>query len=280
MVFTRYKEIQERLKNHSGSVGLVPTMGSLHKGHLTLVQKAICENDYVVVSIYINPTQFNNPKDLENYPNNLIQDQALLEQVSKSLYIYAPETIDLYPKEVSAKKYQFGSIASQMEGIHRPGHFNGMATVVEALLTKIQPQKAYFGEKDFQQLQIVKALNDQLNLNIQIVGCPIVREPDGLAMSSRNQLLNVQQRLAAPIIFRTLLFLQSKSKTWKVDQMESFFNNAVNKSECLKVEYFYIANETDLVPIKDLKPKETYRFFVAVYAGKTRLIDTLELKRI
>ncbi|MEK9612529.1 MAG: pantoate--beta-alanine ligase [Flavobacteriaceae bacterium] len=279
-MFTRYKEIQELLENHSGSVGLVPTMGALHKGHLTLVQKAIQENDYVVVSIFINPTQFNNPKDLENYPNNLIQDQVLLERVSKSLYIYAPETVDLYPSKVIAKKYHFGSIASQMEGVHRPGHFNGMATVVEALLKKVQPQKAYFGEKDFQQLQIVKALNDQLNLNVQIVGCPVVRELDGLAMSSRNQLLNNQQRTAAPVIFKTLQLLQSKRKTWNVDQMEAFFKSTINESKSLKVDYFYIANETDLVPVKKLKPMESYRFFVAVYAGKTRLIDTLELKRI
>ena len=279
-VFTTHSELRSFLKKQTGSVGLVPTMGALHKGHLSLVQKAAENNNWVLVSIFINPTQFNNANDLVKYPRNMAKDIELLTPYNKKLIVYAPNDSDLYPKTINAKKYDFGSLALHMEGAFRDNHFNGVATVVEALFRNLKPDRAYFGEKDFQQLQIIKVLNDQLNLGIEIIGCPIIREIDGIAMSSRNQLLNKRERDTAPIIFQTLRKIGENSDQWDVNYMTHFFKKSVEKNSFLRVEYFFVAEETTLIPVKSLKKQNTYRIFVAVNAGKTRLIDTLKLGRI
>ena len=279
-VFTTHREVRSFLKKQTGNVGLVPTMGALHKGHLSLVQKAAENNDWVLVSIFVNPTQFNEANDLAKYPKNMEKDLEILTPYNKKLIVYTPDDSDLYPKAINAKKYNFGSLAVHMEGAFRDNHFNGVATVIEALFWNLKPDRAYFGEKDFQQLQIIKALNDQLNLGIEIIGCPIIREIDGVAMSSRNQLLNKKERNTAPIIFQTLRKIDENSDQWDVNYMTNFFKQSVEKNSFLRVEYFLVAEEATLIPVKSLKKQNNYRIFVAVNAGKTRLIDTLKLGRI
>ena len=279
-VFTTHHELRSFLKKQTGSVGMVPTMGTLHKGHLSLVQKAAENNDWVLVSIFVNPTQFNDSNDLAKYPKNMEKDLEILTPYNKKLIVYTPDDSDLYPKAINAKKYNFGSLAGHMEGAFRDNHFNGVATVIEALFWNLKPDRAYFGEKDFQQLQIIKALNDQLNLGIEIIGCPIIREIDGVAMSSRNQLLNKKERNTAPIIFQTLRKINENSDQWDVNYMTNFFKQSVEKNSFLRVEYFFVAEEATLIPVKSLKKQNNYRIFVAVNAGKTRLIDTLKLGRI
>ena len=276
LTYKASKEIRAYLKSRSKSIGLVPTMGALHSGHLSLVKKACKENDYVVISIYVNPTQFNHKIDLESYPSNPEDDMILLDSFSDQIIFYTPDHKDLYPGKIKSKSYNFGSITTHMEGQFRPGHFNGVATVVEALFKNINPKTAYFGEKDFQQLQMIRNLNAQKKLNITIVGCPIVREKDGLAMSSRNSLLSPEQRKAAPLIYATLKTLNEKYLKCEVSQMSVFFKKQVEK-HCLKVEYFFVASINDLIPVSKLEFNKKYRFFVAVFAGKTRLIDTIEL---
>ena len=278
LTFKASKEIRAYLKSRSKSIGLVPTMGALHSGHLSLVKKACKENDYVVISIYVNPTQFNHKIDLEGYPSNPEDDMILLDSFSDKIIFYTPDHKDLYPGKIKSKSYNFGSITTHMEGQFRPGHFNGVATVVEALFKNINPKTAYFGEKDFQQLQMIKNLNAQKKLNITIVGCPIVREKDGLAMSSRNSLLSPEQRKAAPVIYATLQNLNEKYLKCEVSEMSAFFKKQVEQY-CLKVEYFFVASINDLIPVSKLEFNKKYRFFVAVFAGKTRLIDTIELNR-
>lgn len=279
-VFTTHREVRSFLKKQTGNVGLVPTMGALHKGHLSLVQKAAENNDWVLISIFVNPTQFNVANDLAKYPKNMEKDLEILTPYNKKLIVYTPDDSDLYPKAINAKKYNFGSLAVHMEGAFRDNHFNGVATVIEALFWNLKPDRAYFGEKDFQQLQIIKALNDQLNLGIEIIGCPIIREIDGVAMSSRNQLLNKKERNTAPIIFQTLRKINENSDQWDVNYMTNFFKQSVEKNSFLRVEYFLVAEEATLIPVKSLKKQNNYRIFVAVNAGKTRLIDTLKLGRI
>ena len=279
-VFTTHREVRSFLKKQTGNVGLVPTMGALHKGHLSLVQKAAENNDWVLISIFVNPTQFNEANDLAKYPKNMEKDLEILTPYNKKLIVYTPDDSDLYPKAINAKKYNFGSLAVHMEGAFRDNHFNGVATVIEALFWNLKPDRAYFGEKDFQQLQIIKALNDQLNLGIEIIGCPIIREIDGVAMSSRNQLLNKKERNTAPIIFQTLRKIDENSDQWDVNYMTAFFKKSVEKNSFLRVEYFLVAEEATLIPVKSLKKQNNYRIFVAVNAGKTRLIDTLKLGRI
>ena len=278
LTFKASKEIRAYLKSRSKSIGLVPTMGALHSGHLSLVKKACKENDYVVISIYVNPTQFNHKIDLESYPSNPEDDMILLDSFSDQIIFYTPDHKDLYPGKIKSKSYNFGSITTHMEGQFRPGHFNGVATVVEALFKNINPKTAYFGEKDFQQLQMIKNLNAQKKMNITIVGCPIVREKDGLAMSSRNSLLSPEQRKAAPLIYATLKTLNEKYLKCEVSQMSVFFKKQVEQ-HCLKVEYFFVASINDLIPVSKLEFNKKYRFFVAVFAGETRLIDTIELNR-
>ena len=274
------RELRKQIQLKKTSVGLVPTMGALHTGHLSLVKRASEENHLVIVSIYVNPTQFNDKKDLENYPKNLDQDLELLQSSSENIILYAPENDDIYPDGMVPKNFDFGSLALQMEGFSRPGHFDGVATVVEALLKNTTPTRAYFGEKDFQQLQIIKALNAQKKLGVTIVPCPIVREKDGLAMSSRNRLLTQSQRQAAAQIYTVLDELKKRKLGKEVHAMKDFFIKELSREKELKVEYFFVASTNDLVPVTTIQEGFIYRIFTAVFAGKTRLIDTVELGRI
>ena len=279
-VFSTYNQIQKHLKKKFGALGLVPTMGSLHQGHLSLVQKALADNDHVIVSIFINPTQFNNTNDLKKYPQNIAKDQELLNSIDEKIIIYTPDAGDLYPDKVIAKSYDFGSLAFYMEGAFRPGHFNGVATIVEALLRKLKPNRAYFGQKDFQQLRVIQLLNSQLELGIEIIGCRTVRENDGLAMSSRNLMLNKEERKAAILIYETLEKLSDYKSQRNIGQMKAFFIKNIAKEKCLKLEYFFVANPNELIPVKEIKPNKNFWLYVSVYAGKTRLIDNTELKRL
>jgi len=280
LVFKTAHHLRSRFKSNLQTIGLVPTMGALHKGHLSLVKKACEENDKVVVSIYVNPTQFNEVSDLKKYPSNLEKDLKLLQSFSNQVVLYTPDHKDLYPDGIQSKTYDFGTIAAHMEGEYRVGHFEGVATVVEALFRKIQPQKAYFGEKDFQQLQIIKALNAQKKLGVTIVPCPIVREKDGLAMSSRNRLLTQSQRQAAAQIYTVLDELKKRKLGKEVHAMKDFFIKELSREKELKVEFFFVASTNDLVPVTTIQEGFIYRIFTAVFAGKTRLIDTVELGRI
>lgn len=273
------EELQNSLKSKSASLGLVPTMGALHQGHLSLVSRAANENKKVVVSIYVNPTQFNHSKDLDNYPKDIDKDIDLLKPFEKQLILYVPSHSDLYPEGIKSKKFDFGSLTAHMEGASRPGHFNGVATIVEALLVNIRPTRAYFGEKDFQQLQVIRALNQKLDLGIEIVNCPLQRAENGLALSSRNALLTKEQKSEAAVIYQTLEYLNKSATDWSVGEMELYFKSKVEAIKDFKVDYFSIAPPSDLIPVSHLDSRKNYRIFVAVYAGKTRLIDTIELVR-
>ena len=270
-------ELKSVLKSSgkAGSVGFVPTMGALHKGHLSLVQKAVVENPLVVVSIFVNPTQFNDSKDLERYPRTLDADMKLLETTGCQV-VFAPDVTEIYP-EPDTRKFDFGKLDKVMEGTHRPGHFNGVAQVVSRLFEMVQPQKAYFGLKDFQQLAIIKNMVKQLNLPVEIVPCPIIREESGLAMSSRNELLTSVERENASTISKTL-FEARELKTGKtVSELEKWVAENINKNPFLKVEYAEIVDDTELQPVKNWDESSVKILCVAVFCGKIRLIDNIVL---
>lgn len=256
-------------------VGFVPTMGALHKGHLSLVQKAVDENPLVVVSIFVNPTQFNDSKDLERYPRTLNADMNLLETTGCQI-VFAPDVTEIYP-EPDTRKFDFGQLDKVMEGKHRPGHFNGVAQVVSKLFEMVQPQKAYFGLKDFQQLAVIKNMVKQLNLPVEIVPCPIIREESGLAMSSRNELLTTEERANAAAISQTL-FKANELKTGKnVSELEKWVAETINKNPYLEVEYAEIVDDTELQPVKNWDEQSVKILCVAVFCGKIRLIDNIVL---
>ena len=278
LVFKALENLKKYINSKSLKIGLVPTMGGLHKGHLSLVEKACSENDLVVVSIYINPTQFNDQNDLKKYPFNLTRDKAFLSSFSKNVVIYNPDNDEIYPSGIKSNSYDFGSIALHMEGKFRPGHFNGVATVIEKLLKDIRPNNAYFGEKDYQQMQIIKALNKSLKLDVKIISCSTEREKDGLAISTRNKFLNPRQRSAAKKIYFALRELKLKKTKTNFTEMKRFFVNTVEHSKDLKVEYFCVASIDDLIPVVKFQKLKKYRIFVAVFAGEIRLIDNEEIK--
>ena len=256
-------------------VGFVPTMGALHKGHLSLVQKAVDENPLVVVSIFVNPTQFNDSKDLDRYPRTLVADMKLLETTGCQI-VFAPDVTEIYP-EPDTRKFDFGQLDKVMEGKHRPGHFNGVAQVVSKLFEMVQPQKAYFGLKDFQQLAVIKNMVKQLNLSVEIVPCPIIREESGLAMSSRNELLSSEERANAAAISQTL-FKAKELKTGKtVSELEKWVAETINKNPYLEVEYAEIVDDTELQPVKNWDEQSVKILCVAVFCGKIRLIDNIVL---
>jgi pantoate--beta-alanine ligase len=258
-------------------LGLVPTMGALHEGHLSLVRQALSENFRVVVSIFVNPTQFNNSEDLEKYPKTLEADLALLKSVSDEIIVFAPTVSEMYTQAISSKNYTFNGLDKVMEGAFREGHFNGVATIVEILLDLVRPDRVYFGEKDFQQLQIVRKLANELTFKVKIVGCPIVREPHGLAMSSRNQLLSEPMRKRAGIIFKTLQTAQRMFGTKNATKIVAYVNSVFAKEADLELEYFQIADVETLTPIKRKQDNIKYRCFIAVYAEGVRLIDNIAL---
>lgn len=258
-----------------GTVGFVPTMGALHAGHLSLVENAMQENKVVVVSIFVNPTQFNDPKDLQRYPRDLEKDMKLLEPTGCHL-VFAPEPEEIYP-ETDTRKFDFGELETVMEGKHRPGHFNGVAQVVSKLFEIVKPDRAYFGQKDFQQLAVIKKLVKQLNLPVEVISCPIIREKSGLAMSSRNQLLTSEQRKNAALIQKTLKEAKKLSAEKSVQELTKWVTETINKNPLLDVEYFEVVDAENLQPVKSWKNSGTKVGCIATYCGKIRLIDNIIL---
>ena len=279
-VLTLKSDLQKILsdyKKNSKTIGFVPTMGALHKGHLSLVKRALAQNDCVVVSIFVNPTQFNNAADLEKYPRTLKEDIALLATLSNKIIVFAPEAKAFYEGMVKSKKYHFAGLENEMEGKHRKGHFDGVGTVVSMLLKTVEPTVAYFGEKDFQQLQIIKKLVEIENIPAQIVGCPIVREPNGLAMSSRNKRLTEKQREEAAFIYQTLKEVKEKFNDLSIPKLSKLVVSRFKNHSFLQLEYFEIANEKTLKTAKRKQNNTPYRAFIAVHAGAVRLIDNMAL---
>lgn len=266
-----------RLKKNKNTIGFVPTMGALHQGHLSLVRQAAEVCDSIVVSIFINPTQFDNLKDLENYPRTLDSDIALLEDLQLDLLLFTPNAAELYGQEISARHFDFGGIEHEMEGKHRIGHFNGVGTVVKRLFEIVLPDKAFFGEKDFQQLQIIRKLNEKENLGVDVIGCPIEREDTGLARSSRNDRLSADLRKEAAFIFQILLKVKEKFGIENADEIKSWVENEFENHAELNLEYFEIADSKTLKSEKSNDQTSTYRAFIAAYAGEVRLIDNIAL---
>lgn len=260
-------------KKQLKSVGFVPTMGALHQGHLSLVHQAGAESDFVVVSIFVNPTQFNNKEDLARYPRNLDADLAMLQGTPCQL-VFAPSVNEMYPVE-DHRVFDFGKLDKVMEGLHRPGHFNGVAQVVSRLFEMVEPDKAFFGLKDFQQLAIVKQMVAQLKLPVEIVACPIVREPDGLAMSSRNTLLSPQQRASAVLISQTLFAALNKADEFTVAALKQWVVETIDQNPELQTEYFEIVEDQQLQSVTSWTDAGNKIGCIAVHCGKVRLIDNV-----
>ena len=268
------KTVIEFLKNKGKTIGFVPTMGALHKGHISLVNYAKAGNDYVVVSIFVNPTQFNDKNDLKNYPRTLDSDAEKLKNAGVD-FLFVPTEHEMYP-EPDTRTFNFGQLDKVMEGKHRPGHFNGVAQIVSKLFDAVMPHKAYFGEKDFQQLAIIQQLAKELNYNIEIVPCPIVRESDGLAMSSRNALLSPAQRMNAALISKTLFESVKMAKTQSLSSLKNWVCTTINENSELEVEYFEIVDDKYLQPITSWEEKNNKVGCIAVKVGKVRLIDNIK----
>ena len=265
-----------KIKENGQKIGFAPTMGALHEGHLSLYEKARKENDIVISSIFVNPTQFNNPEDLEKYPRTIEKDIELLQQTQNVDAVYIPQIEDIYSNGLERKNYDFEGLENEMEGKFRLGHFDGVGTVVEELFRQVQPDNAYFGEKDFQQLMIIKKLVEKLSLPINIIGMPIYREKNGLAMSSRNMRLTPEQRESAKIIFETLVKVKGLFHQQTLDEVHQFVENTLKNSD-FELEYFIIANENTLREISEIKSNETYRAFIVVVIDGVRLIDNIQL---
>jgi len=270
------KEIAS-VKRKNKTIGFVPTMGALHHGHLTLVSRALEENDIVVVSIFVNPTQFDKPADLKKYPRTMDVDADLLKTLKGPIYIYAPLPSDLYGDNLVSKKYNFGGLEHQMEGRFRPGHFDGVGTVLNLLFRAIKPDHAYFGEKDFQQLQIANKLVEIEDLPTKIVGCPIVREESGLAMSSRNKRLSPKLLEEAVLIHHMLVEVKKYFGQSSIAKLSIIVEKAFRENEHLELEYFEIANINNLKTAARKRAGIKYRAFIAAFAGGVRLIDNIAL---
>jgi len=255
------------------SIGFVPTMGALHEGHLELMRKAKNENDLLVVSVFVNPKQFNNPEDLKKYPRNLAKDMKALNSVGCDV-LFAPEADEMYPEPENIN-YDFSQLEHVMEGASRKGHFNGVAIVVRKLFEIVQPHKAYFGEKDYQQLAIIKELVKRENIAVEIAPCPIVRDEDGLAMSSRNERLTDEERTMAPFIYQTLQKAKNKVSQLSPEELKTWVKQEFKKKGSFQLDYFEIADDTYLQPIQSWDNSTGTMGFIAVFLGKVRLIDNI-----
>lgn len=271
------KSAVSEARKENKQVGLVPTMGALHEGHLSLVNKACEECDFVVVSIFVNPTQFNNPEDLRTYPRTLEADKSLLESQTRADVIFAPTVEEVYP-EPDTRIFEFGPLAEVMEGKYRPGHFNGVGQIVSKLFMFVEPDKAYFGEKDFQQLAIIRKMTKDLKMDIDIVPCPIVREADGLAKSSRNTLLTKESREVAPQIYAALKGSKQLTTDRTPKEVAQWVVGQLNSTEGLEVEYYEIVDGNTLQPINTWQETDYAVGCITVYAGKVRLIDNITYK--
>ena len=265
------------LSHQNKTIGFVPTMGALHEGHLSLLKKSLTENDITVMSIFVNPTQFNNADDLEKYPRTFEEDLKKMSKISDSIIVYAPSVTDIYEGNTVSESFEYDGLEHQMEGQHRPGHFDGVGTIVKRLFEIINPTTAYFGEKDFQQLQIVKKLVAKNHLPVTIIGCPIYREANQLAMSSRNERLSADERNQASIIYQTLLqakvLFQNETLESAIQLVQQTFEN----HPLFDLEYFEIADEETLLSSITKEENKNYRAFIAVFVNNIRLIDTISL---
>ncbi len=266
----------EAQKKDNKCIGFVPTMGALHSGHISLVNKASIECDFIIVSIFVNPTQFNDITDLERYPRTLDADIELLNETACDI-VFVPSVETMYP-EPDNRKFNFGSLEAVMEGSSRPGHFNGVAQVVSKLFEMITPNKAFFGQKDFQQLAIIRLMAKQLKMPIEIISCPIIRENSGLAMSSRNKRLNNEQIVSASKIYSALCWARDNYKISTPQEIKIGTKEIINSENNLKVEYVEISDGYSLQPIEDWSQSQYIVMCVAVYCGDVRLIDNIILK--
>ena len=270
------KVLLDSYRSEGKSIALVPTMGALHAGHASLVERAVKENDVVVVSVFVNPTQFNDKNDLKNYPRTLEADCELLERVGASI-AFAPSVEEMYPSE-DPRQFSFEPLDTVMEGACRPGHFNGVAQIVSKLFYAVEPDKAYFGEKDFQQLAIIREMVRQLALPVEIVGCAIVREKDGLAMSSRNTLLSAEERERALAVSSALFKSLDYAKAHSIAETKAFVEECIDNTAGLDLEYFQIVDGNSLQEIKEWGDSSYVVGCIALFCGKIRLIDNIKYK--
>jgi pantoate--beta-alanine ligase len=272
-------ELKDELNkiDDSTNLGMVPTMGALHQGHMSLIKKALTENQNVVVSIFVNPTQFNNTEDLEKYPKTLVDDIDLISSISKNIIVFAPSIAEIYQDRVKSKIYDFAGLDKVMEGEFRDNHFNGVGTIVEALFSLVKPKRAYFGEKDFQQLRIIQKLVELQKIPVEVIGCEIVRENHGLAMSSRNERLSPTIRQNAAFIYETLKTAKHTFGMESVLNVKDWVAKQFKNSTDFKLEYFEITDVETLTPAKNKNINIKYRAFIAVYVEGVRLIDNIAL---
>lgn len=271
-------EFLNTIKTSNSTLGFVPTMGALHQGHLSLIEQSLAKNSTTVVSIFVNPTQFNNQEDLKKYPRTLENDTYKIFNLNKNIIVYAPTVEDIYEGKVISDIFNFDGLENQMEGKFRPGHFDGVGTIVMRLFEIVSPNNAYFGEKDFQQLQIVKKMVQKQNLNVTIIGCSIFREKNGLAMSSRNEQLTKNQREEAAIIYKSLKEAKKIFETKSANQVTKYIQKVFKKNPTFELEYFQIADEVSLSPCIKKSINKNYRAFIAVFINNIRLIDNISLK--
>ena len=275
--YSTVSELREALLPHRDkTIGFVPTMGALHQGHISLVERARKECDTVVVSVFVNPTQFNDKTDLKNYPRTPEADAAMLEAAGVD-YVLFPTVEQIYP-EPDTRVFDFGLVDKVMEGATRPGHFNGVAQVVSRLFAIVEPDKAYFGEKDFQQIAVIRAMMAQLGLTLEVVDCPIVRDTDGLALSSRNTLLTPEHRAAAPHIYQVLSAAAAKLGQMTPQQLTEWVVSEVESNPLLKVIYFQAVDALSLQQVESWDASDRIQGCIAVQAGQIRLIDNIKLK--
>ena len=267
--------LKEREKG--STIGFVPTMGALHNGHLSLLEASVKDNDISVCSIFVNPIQFNNLRDLEKYPRTLDEDCRKLEKAGCAI-VFTPSVEEMYPEGEVKESYDFGPLEHVMEGAHRPGHFKGVGIVVKRLFEICLPDKTYFGEKDFQQLMIIRALVKNENIPVEVIGCPIIREEDGLAMSSRNIRLSKDERKVAPEIYKGLQYVKQQFGKEPSSVVLKLVTDKLNALSGMKVEYLQLAEEDSLMPVNSWNEAEKLRVFIAAYLGNVRLIDNLKIK--
>ena len=279
-VITKIADLQRKIaeiRAKDGTVGLVPTMGALHNGHLELVKRCVAENSICVVSVFVNPTQFNDKNDLLHYPRTLDADCRLLESAGCAI-AFAPEVEEMYPVE-DTRVFNLGTVAEVMEGKYRPGHFNGVAQIVSKLFDAVQPDRAYFGEKDFKQIAVIRSMVKLLNFPVEIVACPIVREDDGMALSSRNLRLTPQQRKNAVSISQTLFKSRTFAEQHSVAETIDYVVSTLNSVPDLEVEYFEIVDGNTLLPVNDWSDSDYIVGCITVYCGEVRLIDNIAYRR-
>lgn len=272
-----FKNHLRKLKNDNITIGFVPTMGALHNGHTSLIKKSVLENDYSVVSIFINPTQFNNINDYESYPINISRDIELLDSISENIILFRPDTEEIYSGKVVTDSYDFGDLDKYMEGQHRKGHFQGVATVVNKLFEIVSADNVYFGEKDFQQLRIIEDLVQKNGYKLNIIRCKTIRQNDGLALSSRNKKLDISSQNIATNLFKALSFAKKNFDNLDLEIIYAKVEDLLQNFPQISVDYFAIADENDLKPIKHKKKNQKYRAFIAADISGVRLIDNIKL---